>query len=174
VRIDDRILDCTVYLYKNAEDALTGVPEGGTGFLVAHPSERGPDSVYIYAVTVGHNVREKGAAAIRLNSKDGDRAVITIKPEEWLHHPDGDDLAVVNLGGLAPDIKFDFLRPHIFLTKELVTELEIGPGDATFMVGRFVGHEGKQNLPNVRFGNISTMPLEPVRIRRGGSSRRVS
>jgi len=32
-----------------------------------------------------------------------------------------------------------------------------------FMVGRFIGHGGKlRNMPTVRFGNISRMPLEPI------------
>lgn len=36
------------------------------------------------------------------------------------------------------------------------------------MVGRFIGHDGKQrNTPSVRFGNIAMMPLEPLLHERG-------
>jgi hypothetical protein len=37
-----------------------------------------------------------------------------------------------------------------------------------FMVGRVITHEGKQkNLPSARFGNITMMPVEPLRHMRG-------
>lgn len=37
-----------------------------------------------------------------------------------------------------------------------------------FFLGRFVTHDGKQrNLPTVRFGNLATMPWEPVLTERG-------
>src|SRR5271170_5484166 len=41
-------------------------------------------------------------------------------------------------------------------------DLEIGPGEDVFMVGRFIDHDGKDaNIPSVRFGNISTLP-QPI------------
>jgi len=135
-RIDDRILDSTIYLYRNSDDALGGVRAGGTGFLVAIPSEGIPGSSYLYAVTASHVIREGGAGAIRLNSKEEGVVVVNILPNEWLHHPDGDDVAAANVGGLDTDIRFTYLNSPMFLTKELMEELEIGPGDETFTVGR--------------------------------------
>jgi hypothetical protein len=42
---------------------------------------------------------------------------------------------------------------------------DVGPGDETFMPGRFVGRDGKQrNTPTVRFGNIAQMPEEPLTV----------
>lgn len=39
-------------------------------------------------------------------------------------------------------------------------DLEILPGGEVFMIGRFVGHDGRQkNTPSVRFGNISRMRI---------------
>ena len=39
-------------------------------------------------------------------------------------------------------------------------DLNIGPGDDVFMIGRFINRDGGQeNTPSVRFGNISMMAL---------------
>jgi hypothetical protein len=51
-----------------------------------------------------------------------------------------------------------------FLTPESVIANRVGPGDDVYLVGRFIGHDGKQrNTPIARFGVISMMPSEPVR-----------
>ncbi len=50
-----------------------------------------------------------------------------------------------------------------FVTPDLIADEDIGIGDDTVMVGRFVSHEGKQrNSPSVRFGNIAMMNGETV------------
>jgi hypothetical protein len=52
-----------------------------------------------------------------------------------------------------------------FMNHERLRNKAIGPGDDTFIVGRFVGHDGKQkNRVSVRFGAISMMadPSEGV------------
>ncbi|MDE3075756.1 MAG: hypothetical protein KGJ86_10040, partial [Chloroflexota bacterium] len=82
----------------------------------------------------------------------------------WIMHPDGDDLAAVPLGLDQAQHRFKVVPGPLFLTKELMNEHDIGPGDDTFMIGRFISHEGKQqNTPSVRFGNIAMMPDEPLR-----------
>jgi hypothetical protein len=44
-----------------------------------------------------------------------------------------------------------------------MAKYDIGLGDETFMVGRFVNHEGIQrNSPSLRWGHISMLPSEPV------------
>jgi hypothetical protein len=59
--------------------------------------------------------------------------------------------------------KFNFVPRADFMDSNIVAEMKIGPGDDSFLVGRFINHEGRQqNLPTVRFGCIAQMPSEPI------------
>jgi hypothetical protein len=168
-RIEDQLLDCVVYLYASEADAKTGYASGGSGFLVAIPSEAHKDIVYVYAVTNSHVIREGGSTVIRFNTQQGDNAIAPLTDAHWVHHPDGDDIAVAAIAGLDQNVlKFCCVHIKMFATREIIAQLDIGPGDDVFMVGRFVAHDGKQrNLPSVRFGNISMMPDEHVQHPRG-------
>jgi hypothetical protein len=161
-RIDDMMLDCVVYLYPSVEDAEAGYRVGGSGFLVGIPSEIHEGYVTLYAVTNSHVIRGDNPV-IRLNTKKGDKDVLPFNTEDWVHHEDGDELAVCPLV-IAPGVyKYKYIPLSLFVTPELVEQHNIGPGDDVFMVGRFVSHEGQQrNTPLARFGNISMMPWEPI------------
>jgi hypothetical protein len=55
------------------------------------------------------------------------------------------------------------------MTQEFAGKIKLGVGDQVFMVGRFIGHDGKQrNAPLVRFGSIAGMPSEPFEYQLGG------
>jgi hypothetical protein len=57
-----------------------------------------------------------------------------------------------------------------FITREILREYKIGPGDETFLIGRLVTLEGRsKNTPIVRFGNIAMMPEEQIDV--GGTGR---
>jgi hypothetical protein len=163
-RVEDALLDCIIYLYPTKKDACDGEHVGGTGFLVGIQSQVFPEAYYGYAVTNSHVIKEARAPVVRLNTRDGQTDVVNLKPENWFHHPNGDDVAVCPMGLPGDRFKFMFLGEEVFLTEKEMQDLEIGIGDEIFMVGRFVSHEGKQrNMPSVRFGNISMMPSEPIR-----------
>jgi hypothetical protein len=86
-----------------------------------------------------------------------------------LHHQ-GDDLAVYGLPALDKSLhRYKLLSPpDHFITPEIIQELNVGPGDDIFVVGRFINQEGRQrNLPSARFGHLAQMPPEPIRQRRG-------
>jgi hypothetical protein len=168
-RIDDDMLDCVIYLYPTIEAAQKSEAAGGTGFLVGVPSKTVPDGIYTYAVTNSHVIREGASPIASLNTKAGPADIFEFRAESWIHHPDGDDLAVAAMGGLDTGRqRFRLVTTELFITKEIIAEHEIGPGDETIMVGRFISHEGRErNLPTVRFGNISMMPLEKVKHPRG-------
>jgi hypothetical protein len=168
-RIDDRILECIIYLYGTPGDAERGERVGGSGFFVGIPSEIFPSRSYVYAVTNSHIIRETQSPVIRLNRTDGSFEIVDVPADHWVHHPDGDDIAAVAVGGLNQEIHMVKWVPRsLFLTKELIAQYNIGPGDDTFVVGRFINHEGRQrNLPSVRFGHISMMPDEPLLHERG-------
>lgn len=167
-RISDDILDCVIYLYPSVMDAQEGEHFGGSGFLVAVRFEVYESRSMVYAVTNSHVIREAASPIIRLNTIKGAHDVLEIAPQTWHHHPDGDDLAVCPLG-LSPELyKFKCIPSSMFITQDLVSQYNIGPGDEVFVAGRFVNHEGKQrNLPSLRFGNIAMMPYEPIRHERG-------
>jgi hypothetical protein len=99
-----------------------------------------------------------------MNRRDGGVEMLPLKGGNWLLDPNGEDLAAAPMGKLDIDrIKERFPITEQFITPALIHEYEVGPGDETFMIGRFAPHDGgKRNLPSVRFENISMMPDEPV------------
>lgn len=166
-RIDDNYLDCVIYLYPTKEVAMQGKKIGGTGFLVALPSE--VEGFYYYAVTNSHVIREGRSPVIRLNTKEGATDILELKDGDWIHHPDHDNLAVTPIALHSDNFKYQALnRDLVFIDKYFIAEHDIGIGDDVFMVGRFINHEGTQsNIPALRFGNIAMMPEEPVKHHKG-------
>jgi hypothetical protein len=156
-------------LYKSAAEADKGTAFGGTGFLVAAPSEVHEDTMYIYCVTNSHVIREGKAPVVRLNTKDGGKDIIEFSQANWVRHQDGDDLEAAAVGFANPDYyKYSVVPISAFVTEDFIEQQGIGPGDEVFMVGRLVNHQGQQrNTPVVRFGNISMLPYEPIRNERG-------
>jgi hypothetical protein len=71
-------------------------------------------------------------------------------------------LAAVQLSGLEYDThKFIFIPSSLFITREVISSLNVGLGDEVYMVGRFVHHEGvRQNSPAIRSGIIAVMADE--------------
>ncbi|MCH8063445.1 MAG: trypsin-like peptidase domain-containing protein [Chloroflexi bacterium] len=170
-RIPDDLLDIVIYLYPSMQDARDGARFGGSGFLVGIRSERYPDDnakVHNYAVTNSHVIREGHSPIVRLNTQDGGTEILELNEGDWVHHPDADDVAICQVEISVDTLHVRRISPSIFLTKELITDHAIGPGDETFFLGRFISHDGKQqNLPILRFGNIAMMPWQPVRHPRG-------
>ena len=168
-RIDDRLLNSVVYLYKSAQDAKTGYHSGGSGFLIAIPSKR-PNQIFTYVVTNSHVVRESNATVVRLNKADGSTILAETMHDDWWHHPDGDDVAVAEIAieGNTSLLNPVFVGIEMFITDEAVREYNIGPGDEVFLAGRLINHDGRQrNVPSVRFGSISMLPTEPIPHPRG-------
>jgi len=140
--------------------AQQGLPAGGTGFIATIPSERHEGEFYPYAITCKHVIRGGAASPImRLNTRSGDVEALPLAPADWYDHPD-DDLSVAM-------VRLDFARYEIarvdasdtFLTPAELDAYNIGIGDDTFTVGRFITHDGGEiNKPCARFGNISMMP----------------
>lgn len=169
-RIDDEYLDCVIYLYPSVRDAEQGKRAGGSGFLVGIPSEIHKPGSYIYAVTNSHVIKEGNSPVMRLNTWKGDMDILELDKNNWVHHPDGDDVAVCPIATSTKTYKYMVVHRDNFLTKNFIEKYRIGPGEDVFMVGRFITHEGKQrNMPVVRFGSIAMMPLEPIeQLGRGG------
>ena len=160
-RIRDDLLHTVVYLFPSEAAADDNVQLGGSGFLYGVRIE-GTKYVALFVVTNWHVV-DLGSMVVRLNTLDGRKDNIALDGEHWFYHPDGDDLAVCPIGINKDRHRFSYISAGNNLTAETIKTFDIGVGDDTFMIGRFVGFEGKQqNLPSVRFGSISQMPVEPI------------
>ena len=157
------ISDVVFFLYQSVEDAQAGRASGGTGFLVAVPSEKwGRDYFHVHGVTNWHVACDGGASVLRVNLRQGGTEVIEHGPEEWTFRSVWHDIAI------SPPLRFD---PRIhkveavwvedLLTKEDISGDDIGPAEDVFTVGRFIDYAGKEtNEPSFRFGNISIVNAE--------------
>jgi len=165
--IPGEALDCIVYLYPDIDSANSGRRAGGCGFVVAIASGQA-GLAFAYVVTNSHVIREGRSPVVRVNTRDGKFQIINKTDEFWIHHPSGDDLAVLSLNFEYDSTNLKGIGEDFFATKEKIEQFKVGPGDEVFIPGRFVNHEGKRrNLPAVRFGNVSMLPHEPVRTDRG-------
>lgn len=162
-RIHDTYTHCAVYIYRSLADARNGEQYGGSGFACHVRLAANPEYGDAYVVTNWHVIERAKTPVIRLNRRDGTVEYIETELEDWFQHPNGDDIAV-----LPVDVEFEKLQTWTidlqnFVTPQIVHDEDIGIGDDTVMIGRFVNHEGKQkNSPAVRFGNIAMMNQEKI------------
>jgi hypothetical protein len=113
-------------------------------------------------------VFETSTPVIRLNRIDGSVIGYVTNQADWTLHPDGDDIAVLPIPMNRSEIRCMSIGPSRFVTQQLIEDEDIGIGDDTIMVGRFIGHDGRQrNTPAVRFGNIAMMPHEKIKTTTG-------
>ncbi len=163
-RISDEILQMSFFVYKSFVGARTGESSGGSGFLVSVRYPEHPGYGSVYAVTNAHVIEGCSAnVVLRLNTKNKGICFETTAQSDWRKHPT-EDIAVLLLKLNWEVFEYVTFPIEWFMTAKRMEYVNLGIGDDTFMVGRFIGHEGKQkNLPTVRFGNISMMPEEPIK-----------
>jgi len=162
--IDPNVLQCVFYLYPTLESAQAGREIGGTGFFVGVQLEVNKPWQQIYAVTNRHCILKSGLEVVlRINKADGTLDYLSTRANDWKSHPDLHDVAVLAIE-LNHEHEYNFVGSDLFfITPERLHQRNICPGDDVFMVGRLIGQDGKQNnLPTVRFGNISRMTGEPI------------
>ena len=163
-RIPDHFIGCSFYVYPSLESAQRGERFGGSGFLVHVPSVDHERWLHVYAVTNKH-VLDSGSHVLRLNTYEGQSEIIQTRPDSWIVHPDGDDIAVTPIEPDSRRVRWFSIGTDQFVNRERVNEYGIGLGDDTFLIGRLVTLEGRQrNTPVVRFGNISMLPDEPINV----------
>jgi hypothetical protein len=161
-KIPREVIDSVLYLYPSREAAEAGTQFGGTGFIVAIESGI-PGYIYPYAVTNWHVAVRGGASVIRVNKIGGGVDIFEFEPHDWIFNPGGYDLAIVRLS-LSSDLhNVVVLNESMLISEKEVSELQVGPGEDIFMIGRFVDHDGAEtNVPAARFGHISIMP-QPIK-----------
>jgi len=123
---------------------------------------------HIYVVTNKHVIAgDFPCPVVRMNLKHPGSGfertyVIPFNQSDWVIDPNN-DLAVCML---PPDfnpaiVNFSVISRSAVMSEKDFREQDIGPGDEVFYVGRFMGHAGRyENMPSVRFGNISMNPNE--------------
>lgn len=162
-RIPDHVLKSCIFLYRSVEDAKAGANTGGSGMLVGvrvDPDQ--PKPCWAYAVTNKHVA--KNASVVRVNTLNGGIDTIDLDPTEWFYPEDGaGDFAVAPI---SIDKSYDYSMEPIerLLDDAIIAEHALGVGDEVLSMGRFVDlAAGRQNLPLVRFGHVSSM--EEIRIK---------
>jgi len=161
--VDPMLIRSVIYLYPDIDAAQQGDRSGGTGFIAAvHFSDGRQRPYFLYAITNSHVVREGHSPIVRINTRTGPADILPLGFDCWIHHPDGDDVAVAPLG-LNSEHDFAAVSTTMFLLKEHCASLCVAPGDDVFFVGRFAEHDGGYvNIPTVRLGNIAMMPDAPI------------
>lgn len=162
-RIVSRHERSIAFLYRTREEAEERRELGGTGFIVGRSLAKSDDLYGAphcagYLVSNRHVVHDGGAcvASVAKSSGDGNE-ILDIDQNDWIAHPDGDDIAIASLSGYATGtMSRHLIHENEFLTRETLRELDVGNGDDIYMIGRFVGLDGKTtNQPAVRQGSIS-------------------
>jgi hypothetical protein len=175
LRLPDFALDCSIYLYASVDDAQAGKSGGGSGFLIGVPAMQiegeGMSAIeksfangcfYIYAITNRHVV-EHGASVVRMSTIAGGVDIIDCRPLDWVTHP-SQDLAAIEITLDTLRHPAHFITTEMLLSEKLMRDFNVGPGDETFLIGRFVYADGGvKNHPSVRFGSISMNPGQPIR-----------
>jgi hypothetical protein len=165
-RTSDYFLDCVLYIYGSRPSAVENDEKvGGSGFLAAAEVEGFSKVFQFYAVTAAHVIRKSKTPFLRLNKRFSEEIeVIEAPASSWVQHSDGDDISVCPLQFSSARLKTLGIETGRFVTSDIMATEDIGIGDDVFMVGRFAQHSGSRtrNIPVVRFGNISTMPGEPI------------
>ena len=161
-RIPTPILNCALYVYRSVDDARDGLVSGGSGFVSGFVTQWSAPNRHLYAVTNKHVILKAGRTpTLRLNRVDGTMDIVRTDADSWLFHPDGDDLALLPVS-LSDEHEFACVNTDIFLKSNELSGW-VGPGTEAIMIGRFVGHEGRQkNTPALRYGNIAMLPDEPI------------
>jgi hypothetical protein len=158
-------LHCSAYFYHSEQDAEAGERSGGSGFLINVPVEGHEGWSTLYAVTNRHVVNE-GCLVLRLNKTEGGTRVIRTDRDAWFDHPSRYDVSVLPLDVENEQLQYSSIGTDEFITRDMIVDYRIGPGDECFLVGRVITPWGQQkNNPAVRFGSVSMMadPNEPAR-----------
>jgi hypothetical protein len=158
-RLHDETVDLAFYLYPSEDAAKAGKQAGGCGFVILKPFDRLTTRGALILITNKHVVQQ-GHRFVRLNRADGSPPdVVEIEDNHYFPHRGPHDVAAIL--GIGNDTSHQ-IRRHIAYdqlfdsAKAAKDEYDIGIGDDTIMVGRFIGHDGKEiNRPSIRFGNIS-------------------
>jgi hypothetical protein len=174
--------------YSNAVVFLSQVNDDGnqipraTAFLVGvcdtasgrcgEPLPKQPE--FVYLVTARHVIEKARATGkplhIRGSDADGGLVIHELDSYDAWRVSATTDVAILPMPDVA-DLAGTCIPLDQFADPGYIEENAVGPGDDVFFVGLFTEHAGSQsNEAIVRFGNISLMPSEPVRLQNADGS----
>lgn len=166
MKIDEQTRESTSLLFLKSSQAdgfrLTPV---GTAFYIGEQLGRGRAIKYI--VTARHVVdgsRPVGSLWIRCIHTNGKKFLFELPTDSWWSHPHT-DVAIAPLAIPLEDFGRRYIPLELFADTEWMTEHEVGIGDHVVAVGlfsQFIGQE--RDAPIARFGRISLIPNEPIRV----------
>jgi len=166
VLIDDQWRKCATFLLVEGRDPETGVLGKhlfGSGFFVTVWGDD-KSSAAIYLVTAQHLLdksEDDGPLFVRMNSGAG-QVDFEAPQAKWTRHP-STDVAAIRVP-IPPDPGFKSIDFSGLLSDQLVVDHKVGVGDEVFFAGLFSEHPGRQRVqPIIRFGNISMMPVDPIK-----------
>lgn len=161
-RLQDELLWCSFYLFRDKATAKKGTNADGSGFLVSVPAETIENHRVIYAVTNWHIIIQ-GCNVIRLQrfNNNMSKTAIHVPKKPWdLHQKD--DIAVHMMEMEVNGYNFQAIPLSMFVNHEIIKKYDVGIGDDTFMSGSFPlkddGVDIERTTSVLRFGNIALMP----------------
>jgi hypothetical protein len=178
MRIPHETLDAVCFLGVNL---TSGEHAGkfyalGTGFFIGVEHGGYP---FTYLATARHVLDEAKRGGFntllaRVNTMDGGATFVDLGPSnKWaMFTNEAIDVAVLPLPNLDTKIfSHRLISPKTFADSAAINSCGIGAGDELFTVGLFVLKSGKQrNMPIVRTGVISAMPLQDEPFTRKGGT----
>lgn len=186
MRVSRDWLRCVMFLCVDRNiDLTTECVPIATAFLVRLTDSDDKSISWKYLVTARHVIEDKDDTIsndriyIRANLLGGGCKEWPTDRKDWIIH-DNADVAIINFVSpiKRPD-EIDHLTIPLdmFVTKDygyygppihnINRKAWVHIGDEVFFIGLFTAHTGTgRNLPIVRFGNISAMPTEPIKLHR--------
>jgi hypothetical protein len=172
MKIDYQAQLCTAFLaIRTSEDdkGASFAPMATAFFIGESLSE---DRAIKYIVTARHVIdqaRRHGSLWMRCISPDGKRkAMYEFPVDAWWVHPTT-DVAVAPLAIALEDFGLRWLPLELLATEDWLREQDVGIGDHIVASGLFSQYPGiSRDEPMMRFGRISLIPKEPLRIRSNG------
>ena len=131
--IPDEVKKCVVFLGCRTEK---GMKYGGTGFFVGLSPQEIPETTFLYCVTAKHNIEEIKRKSIdekvyiRANLKEGNFRELSTPINQWLFHPQDENIDVAVLDNALPYETFDFnvIPSSMAITNEIIEQEGIGIG----------------------------------------------
>lgn len=168
--IDEQFRKCATDLWADIPHPDTGAlvrTPAASAFFVGVPLEGVEGVMRVYAVTARHVLdesRKYGSLYIRINKPNTGYDQYTARQDDWTVNPDT-DVAVIKAGLPLDGYDHRVLPVSMLLTQERAAQLGVGAGDEVFFVGMFSLQPGRERAqPIIRFGTISMMPLEKIRV----------
>lgn len=159
------------FIFQN--DGTNSLPIG-TCFSVGVPNSKSTNGGHFqYLVTAKHvlvdtNGLMRSNLWVRVNRWKGGTEMLPLHTDKFMRplfvHTNGSvDLAVVDWAPAQEEFDFPFLSIDLLAGRDAVSSGKLAEGDDVFFPGLFVNYYGNSNnVPVVRFGRVSILPIEPI------------